>query len=344
MDTYPAYYTRSTHAGIVFQNGSYWYNKPRMENTNPPRRRKQLRSTLSTTGWSTLLALFISQALPAVVGYPLARFLGWLIGLFTQGAAFRSVRLNLWIVSGKRLSGGKLKRAARRVFAYQSIALYDFYRALKFPGIAQRKVRFSPAFARLVEECKREERGTLLLIPHLSGFNLGGLRLAQEGLRFLTLANTDHSRAYQWQNELRNRHGMQVVPFTIQALGQARERLQAGGTVLTGIDRPIEDSRYAPRFFGYPSSLPVAYVRLALRAGARVFVVGFTTLKDRSHLIDVSDEVVMERHTDAEQELIRNAEKVLAEAEAFIRRDPLQWMMFFPVWPGEMDGLEGQGK
>jgi lauroyl/myristoyl acyltransferase len=323
---------------------SYWYNKTHMENADPPRKRKLLRSTLSTTGWSTLAALFVSQALPAVVGYPLSRFMGWLVGLFTQGAAFRSVMLNQWIVSGKQLTGGKLKRAARRVFAYQSAALYAFYRALRFPGIAGRMVRFSPAFSRLVEECKKEERGTLLLIPHLSGFNLGGLRLVQEGLRYLTLANTDHSRAYQWQNELRNRHGMQVLPFTIQALRQARERLQAGGTVLTGIDRPIEDSRYTPRFFGYPASLPVAYVRLALRTGARVFVVGFTTLKDRTHLIDVSEEVVMERHADAEQELVRNAEKVLAEAEKFIRRDPLHWMMFFPVWPGEMDGLEGQGQ
>lgn len=313
-----------------------------MENNEPLRKRKLLRSNISTTGWTTLLSLFVSQALPAVVGYPLSRFMGWLAGLFTQGAAFRSVCLNLWIVSGKQLTGASLKRAARRVFAYQSIAVYDFYRALRFPGIARRKVRFSPAFARLVEECKKEERGTLLLIPHLSGFNLGGLKLAQEGLNYLTLANTDTSRAYVWQNELRNRHGMQVVPFTGQALTMARERLQAGGTVLTGVDRPLEDARYAPRFFGYPSALPVAYVRLALRTAARVFVVGFTTLKDRTHLIDVSDEVVMERYEDAEEELTRNAEKVLAEAEAFIRRDPLHWMMFFPVWPGEMDGLEGQ--
>ncbi len=314
-----------------------------MDNADHPRKRRQLRSTISTTGWTTLLALFISQALPPALGYPLSRFLGWLVGLFTQGAAFRSVRLNLWIVSGKRLRGAKLKRAARRVFAYQSIALYDFYRALKYPAIAQRKVRFSPAFARLVEECKKEERGTLLLVTHLSGFNLGGLRLAQEGVRYLTLANTDNSRAYQLQNELRNRQGMLVMPFTIQALTQARERLQAGGTVLTGIDRPLEESRYAPRFFGYPSALPVAYVRLALRACARVFVVGLTTLKDRTHLIDVSDEVVMERSADAEEELVKNAEKVLREAEEFIRRDPLHWMMFFPVWPAEMDELERGG-
>jgi lauroyl/myristoyl acyltransferase len=137
---------------------------------------------------------------------------------------------------------------------------------------------------------------------------------------------------------------MEVLPFTMQALRQARERLQAGGTVQTGVDRPLDDARYTPRFFGYPSAVPVAYVRLALHTKARVFVVGFTTLKDSTHLIDVSDEIVMEEYEDAEQELVRNAEKVLAEAEAFIRRDPLHWMMFFPVWPVELAELEGQGK
>ena len=36
-----------------------------------------------------------------------------------------------------------------------------------------------------------------------------------------------------------------------------------------------------------------------------------------------------------------HAEKVLAEAEKFIRRDPLQWMMFFPVWPAMTTELDG---
>jgi lauroyl/myristoyl acyltransferase len=315
-----------------------------MNDKEQPRIRKRIRSNISTTGWTTLLAIFIAQVLPPYIGYPLARALGRLVGLFPRGAAYRSLRLNLWIVSGKQLKGRELDRAVHRVFANQSSALYNFYRALTHPDIVQEKVRLSPAFSRLVEECKKEERGTLLLIPHLSGFNLGGLRLVQEKMRYLTLANADNSVAYQWQNELRNQHGMEVVPFTIEALRQARERLQAGGTVQTGVDRPLDDARYMPRFFGYPASLPVAYVRLALHTHARVFVVGFTTLKDRTHLIDVSDEVVMEPDEDMERELVSNAEKVLTEAEAFIRRDPLHWMMFFPVWPSELAELEGQEK
>ena len=300
------------------------------------------RSSLSTAGFSTLAAIFFSQLFSPAPGHSFARLIGRVVGLFPNGSAYRSLRVNQWIASGKQLVGRALDQAVKQVFVNQGSALYDFYRALSHPEIAREKVSFTPAFDRLVEECRKEQVATLLLIPHLSGFNLGGLRLVQEGLRYLTLVNPDTSKAYAWQNELRNRNGMEVEPFTIHALGLARERLKSGGTVLTGIDRPLENSKYAPRFFGYPSALPVAYVRLALKSAARVFVVGFTTLKDHTHLIDVSEQVQLVHYRDGAEELERNAEKVLQQAEVFIRRDPAQWMMFTPVWPEEMAKLEGE--
>ena len=319
------------------------YNRVCMKNLESSNRKESVRSTISGQGWGVGLALFVAQKLPHWLGYPLARAMGVLMGAFRGSGTYRSVRLNQWIISGKQLRGRDLERTVRRVFANQSIALYDYYRALAHPEIAREKVQLSPAFSRLVEECKQEQQGTLLLIAHLAGFNLGGLRLVQDGMRYLTLANTETSPAYQWQNELRSRFGMEVMPFTIQALGKARTRLQSGGPVLTGVDRPMENATDGPRFFGFPSALPVAYIRLALKTNARVFVVGFTTLADHSQWIDVSEEIHLEKD-DSPQGLMRNAEKVLAEVEAFIRRDPFNWMMFFPVWPQELPALEGKNR
>jgi lauroyl/myristoyl acyltransferase len=45
----------------------------------------------------------------------------------------------------------------------------------------------------------------------------------------------------------------------------------------------------------------------------------------------------MQSHPDRHQEIIINAERVLHIAEDFIRRDPSQWSMTFPVWPDIMD-------
>ncbi len=296
-------------------------------------------SVISTEAFGTGVGVLLGQGLPPVLGYPVARLIAHAVGLFPRGAAFCALRLNQWIVSGKQLTGKSLDKAVRQVFLNQATALYDFYHALDRPRQAEKQVSFTPAFSRLVEECKRGGQPTILLTTHLSGFNLGGLRMAQQGLKFLTLAVPNPTRGYTWQNELRNRRGLEVVPFTVEALGLARERLKAGGTVLTGIDRPMANPTYTPRFFGHPSALPVAYIRLALKSAARVFVVGFTTREDHTYEIDASEQVMME--PGGADELVRNAEAVLRRAEEFIRRDPRQWMMFFPVWPGELGSLAG---
>lgn len=298
------------------------------------------RSLISTEAFGTGLAILLSQVLPPFIGYPVANLISWIVACFPRGSAYRSLKLNQWIASAKTLSERQLNRRVRRIFFNQGAALYDFYRALDRPDLVRRMVHMTPAFTQLVEECKREDQPTLLLMPHLTGFNLGGLRLTQEGMRYLVLAHPNPSRGYRWQNKLRNDRGMEVVPFTPANFVKARERLQQGGTVLTGVDRPMEGSSYPPQFFGCPADLPVAYIRLALKTSARVFVVGFLTLKDHTQVIDVSDEVIMERFDEPEREYIVNAEKVLKVAEDFIRRDPAQWMMFFPVWPGELENLE----
>jgi KDO2-lipid IV(A) lauroyltransferase len=302
---------------------------------------KEMKSfVISSEAFGTGVAILLGQGLRPWLGYRVARFIGWVVSCFPGGAAYRSLALNQWIVSGKTLGKRELNLAVRKIFRNQALALYDFYHALDRPELIQQQVKFTEKFEKLIGECKRADQPTLLLIPHLSGFNMGGLRLAQYGLRYLTLAYPNPSSGYQWQNKLRNDRGMEVIPFTIEALGQARKRLQQGGTVLTGVDRPLEESNYHPQFFGYPTNLPVAYVRLALKTNARVFVVGFMTLNDHTYLIDVSDQVHLQHNEDAELELELNAEKILLKAEEFIRRDPYHWMMFYPVWPDEMSNLE----
>lgn len=298
------------------------------------------KSVLSTEAFGTGLAILFSQLVPRFLGYPVAYFIGWLVSLFPNGVAYKAVKLNQWIVSGKTLTRRGLKKAVRRVFRNQGFALYDFYHAFDRPDEIRWLAKFTPAFEKLIEECNRREHPTMIVFPHLSGFNLGGLRLAQELKQALTLSYPNPTRGYRWQNKLRNDRGMEVVPFTIEALGEARRRLLDGGTVLTGVDRTLDESRHHPVFFGYPTNLPVAYIQLAMKTNARLFVAGFITLEDHSLIIDISEQVVLESHPDAERELEMNAEKVLRIAEEFIRKDPSQWMMFYPAWPDEIPNLE----
>ncbi len=300
------------------------------------------KSVLSSEAFGTGLAILFSQLVPRALGYPIAYLIAWLVSLFPDGAAYKALQLNQWIVSGKTLSKRELKKAVRRVFRNQGFALYDFYHAFDRPKEIRRLAKFTPAFEELIKECNHKDHPTMIVFPHLSGFNLGGLRLAQELKHALTLSYPNPSRGYRWQNKLRNERGMEVVPFTIEALGEARRRLMQGGTVLTGVDRTLDESRHHPIFFGYPTNLPVAYIQLAMKTNARLYVAGFNTLADHTLLIDISHQVVLEHHPDPVRELEMNAEKVLRIAEDLIRQDPLQWMMFYPAWPDEIPNLEKQ--
>jgi lauroyl/myristoyl acyltransferase len=281
----------------------------------------------------TAFSIGFSQGLPTFLGYPLASLIAYFAANKAMSPGHRAVCINQWVAHDGQLDHSGLRRAVRKVYHQQGHAVYDFYHYMDRPEKIRQLVSLTPKFEALMRDCMQEKQGTLLLMPHLIGFNLGGLLLAQLGFQFLTLSFPNPNRAYRWQNKIRTDRGMLVEPMSFTAMQHARQRLEQGGTVLTGIDRPHPDSGYSPLFFGRPASLPVAYIRLALNTHARVFVIGFHASADHTCHIDVSDQVQLETCEDPRQELIVNAEKALAEAEKFIRIDPSQWVMFLPVWP-----------
>ena len=290
-------------------------------------------STSQTLG--TALTLAIGQSFPPKIGYPLAAAIAYLAGNRVFSPTFRAICLNQWVAHDGKLSVRQLRKIIRQVYQHQGRALYDFYHNLDRPEEVKQMVKLTPAFQTMMDECTsgKLQRGTLMLMPHLSGFNISGLHLARTEFKFLTLSIPNPNRGYAWQNKLRNDRGMEVLPMNMLAMQLARQRLQNGGTVLTGVDRPVESSEYRPRFFGRPSSLPVAYIKLALKTNARVVVIGFQNFKDHTCQVDVSPAIELQRYDDAHDELVKNAEKVLSVLEKFIRLDPTQWMMFLPVWP-----------
>lgn len=285
-----------------------------------------------TEAFGTALSYLISQT-PPFIGYRLADLIAHFSANDVMSPGHRAMRVNQWVAHGGKISPRRLRQVVRQAYYNQGRAIYDFYHYLNHPDKVRRLVSLTPRFQQMMDEAKQEKQGTLLLIAHTAGFNLGGLLLPLLGFKFLSLAIANPSRGYRWQNELRNEHGMEVVPMSVSNWQLARERLQAGGTVQTGVDRPMGEVKYSPTFFGRPSALPVAYTKLALTTGARVFVAGFHTNPDRTCVIDASEQVYMEKRDDPHEEMIVNAEKVLHEVEKFICHDPTQWVMFFPVWP-----------
>ncbi len=217
------------------------------------------------------------------------------------------------------------------VSVYRAL-LFDFYHYL---DRSRRSVAWFSFLTALLLSCSVAcGKGTAVIVtPHISNFDLAGRALALEGLNFQVLSYPQPSMGYRMQNKLRSFMGLEITPMSMSSLQQARQRLQNGGTVITGLDRPMADSRYQIEFFGRKAALPVSYIRLALKVNAPVVVVACHTLPDGTYILDSSDPIPMQPDPDPTVEILQNAQNVLQQVEHFVRLSPEQWSMYYPVWP-----------
>jgi KDO2-lipid IV(A) lauroyltransferase len=251
----------------------------------------------------------------------------------------RSVRANQWIVSGKKFDAEELDKITLKTFQHTAYCLYDLYHNLDNPdGILQR-VALSPQLKKFLAERANGKEGAVLVTPHLSNFDLAGRAMALHGYRIQVLSYPQPSGGYQWQNKLRMVYNIEITPMSTSTLRQAKKRLNDGGVVLTGVDRPLERSNYHPKFFGCPSMVPVTYIRLALQTKSPVVVVACVSNEDNTYTIDCSNPIYLRAYQDPVTELEKNAERVLKETENFIIKNPHQWSMFYPVWPQVMEQI-----
>lgn len=281
------------------------------------------------------LGLFLSRILPPKAAYPFIQFLTGLVARQENSKIIQAIRANQSVISGGSLSNQQLAQRAHLVLQNTGRSLYDFNHNLNNPQRVLELVEFDPSFEQWFEYSRVKKQPLIWVAPHLSNFDLMARALNLRGAQFQVLSFPKPSAAYRMQNKLRTLPGIEVTPMSIQALRQASATLRANGTVITGVDRPLPDheAKYQPVFFGYPASLPVFHIRLALKHNLPIQVITGCRKPDGITRIMASDPIPMLRHPDLHQETVQNAETVLSIIEHFIRLAPEQWAMFYPVWP-----------
>lgn len=294
---------------------------------------KKYSESITKGSFGTIWGMRMAQLLPNQLGYFTAARVANAIARRTESPLVKAVKLNQWVLRGGNLNSEELNRHARKVLQFQSRALFETYRYMDRPDRLGSLVTFSEKCRQVFADQIQSTRGLVLLLPHLCGFDLGGFALAQQGYEFLTLSYPNPPSGYQYQNEIRRKHGMEVMPLSFDSLRAALQRLAGGGTILTGLDRPNPESGYAPKFYNHPAQLPVAHIRLALKTHSVVRIIAVVAGVGKSYVVDVSDEIPMQHYADPHEEVILNAERTLQETEKFINLDPDRWVMFFPVWP-----------
>lgn len=294
---------------------------------------------ISQSRFGVGLVLSLGKILPSRPGFWLADQVAKCIASLKQSEQVRTVRANQWVVANGSLSKEQLDRAVLAVYRSTARCLFDFYHCLDRPDQISQRVELSPEVIRVFQDNQAGQGGILVVAPHLSNFDLAGQALGLHSWAFQLLSYPQPGNGYQWQNKLRSRNKIEITPTSLNALQQAKKRLLNGGIVLTGLERPIANSRYRPLFFGRPAPLPVAYIRLALETHVPVVVVTCLTKQDGNYLVKASEPIPMQSYPDLKKEIEQNAERVLAEAEKFIRQVPHQWSMFYPVWPEALNGV-----
>jgi len=249
-------------------------------------------------------------------------------------AMVKAVRANQWVIHHQNLNKEELKKIPKTVFRSAAKCMFDYFHYLPKPKELQEIVSYSPEAKAAIERI-RNNKPCVIVCPHLSNFDLMGYSLALIDLEVQVLSFPNPNASYKLQNQLRESLGILVTPMNLSTFRQARQRLKEGGSILTGLDRPVGNDRhvkYRPTFFGYETNLPVTYVRMALEADAPIFIMAATSQRDGTYYLEGSKPIWMDSADDLDTEILTNANKVLREAEGLIQEYAEQWAMFYPIW------------
>lgn len=283
----------------------------------------------------TRVGIFIGQHMPRRVGYGISRFIANLIG-WRKPELYWTVQANLRQIVGPEIDTITLHQMAWNVFYHAGQTYYDFFSALSLSKeeMAQ-MVRVPKKTLDLIRAEEARGQGALLLLAHMSNFDLVGLAVAARGFSIQVLSLANPQAGFNILNYLRSKIGLLITPITTESLRKALRRLKSGGLVATGVDRPVPGDRELIEFFGRLAYLPVGPVRMALLTGATVLVGGCHFDPGQGYVLEVSDPVKMVRTGDRRRDVMANARRVAAVVEDLVRDYPDQWMMFHPVWPKE---------
>jgi len=274
--------------------------------------------------------------MPPRIGYKAADWLAERIAARHDLPIVQAIRVNQWVARGRQLDSEELNQSVVEALRFQGRSFYQIFHTLHDPDAMQSMVEFSPTLERIITDSQKNERGLIVLGVHMGNFDLVLQAAAYRGLHALALSLPGNDATIEWQHKFRRNVGMEILPTSASSLRTAIQRLQQGGTVLTGVDHPLETAKYKPNFFGSPASVPVHYVQLAIKSGAPLILLA--SYKDSNGIYQImsSDEIQMRSYPNRSEQLLRNAETVLEEAEHFIKSHPTQWMLVQPAWPEEV--------
>jgi lauroyl/myristoyl acyltransferase len=181
-------------------------------------------------------------------------------------------------------------------------------------------------------------RGTILVLPHLGGWEWAGAQLAAIGHPVsVVVERLDNDEIFEWFVGFREMLGMQVIPAGPQAAARCAAALADNHLLCLLSDRIVGGTAGAPvEFFGEKVALPAGPATLALRSGAALLPCA-VYFEDRTggHLGVVHPPLDLSRSGRLRADVGRLTQHVATAFEGLIRAAPTQWHLMQPNWPSD---------
>jgi lauroyl/myristoyl acyltransferase len=185
-----------------------------------------------------------------------------------------------------------------------------------------------------------EGKGAILLTAHVGNFELGGLFLAQLGLKVAAVYVPDPSPVIEkHRDDARKLLGVTGIPVDRSPFGflPVIRALEKNMCIAMQGDRDVSGTGRAMPFFGKTASFPVGPFRIAQATGAPVFPVFVLQEDDGRYRTDVQAPIrVPPARGDAGDAAVEaGLAEFVARMEAVIRANPTQWYRFARFWESE---------
>ena len=288
---------------------------------------------LINTSFSVRMGLFFGQYLPPALSYLVINFIATLLVRMKKLSLVQTVFKNQQIAHDNKLSSKELHQAVKNVFIYAGQGFIDLYHNFKNYDALQQQIFDNDDLKKLINLSKNDTPGVFIVSPHMGSFDLMLAAASARGLKGNVLTIENPNSGYKLQNNIRTMNGLKIMPINSINYQKAIKIMVKGGMVITAVDRPIPGQKHKLEFFNKPCPLPGGYVEMAIKAKVPVRVVSIHKNSMGFYKLKLSEPIPMVPMDNPEQEIIYNAQIILKKIEDQIRAYPLQWQMFYPVYP-----------
>ncbi len=187
-----------------------------------------------------------------------------------------------------------------------------------------------------LQSAQKEGTGALLLMPHLSFFELGGAVMKEIALPMIALTNPEPSEALtRWRAKYRARWGVETLqvgqdPFQFVEITR---HLEAGKFVAAVFDRPHPTQSYAARLPGGKLYCSSGILLLAMIAGCPVIPVTVLRKQNGKYRLDAYSPMRVTRKETIPETLEYYTQKLMDVLWPAIYEHPDQWFQFSDLKP-----------